>query len=239
MHRGPRGLVRQGPPRGAGATAGFQVLVTGLKTPPPPALLVQGQCPLQLGPGRWLWGEGFCLSLWAFTTNFCWDVQRDPRALLEARTGVGGRRPWTEGEVFVHVQGLPPECPASGGAGLLRCCLRAARAGRLGRHSPGPSPAHWDTAPWRLPATPNVRGARSDVPSQTQRREPTGAPGQAWGASAAAWLEALASRSPPQRPKGDGCYFHEVNVPEGQLWRWATEWTGQQQPSKSKHLHMV
>lgn len=216
-----------------------------MKTPPPPALLVQGQCPLQLGSGRRLWDEGFCFSLWPFTANFCWEVQRVPRALLEARTGVGGRGRWAEGEVFVHVQGLPPERPASGGAGLLRCCLRAARAGRLGRHSPGPSPrqrrdpAHQDTAPWRLPATPRVRGAWSDVPGQTQRAEPARAPGQAWGASAAAWLEALASWSPPQRPKGNGCYFHEVTVPEGQLWRWATEWTGRQLPSKNTHLHTL
>lgn len=245
MHRGPRGLALQGAPCGAIAPAGGQVLVAGLKAPPPPALLVQGQCPLQFGPARRLWGERFCLSLWAFTANFCWDVQRDPRALLEARTGVRGQGPSVEGEVFVHVQGLPPERPASGGAGLLRCCLRAARTGRLGRHSPGPSswqrrdPARCDTAPWQLPARPSVRGAWSDVPGQTPRRESAGVPGQAWRASAAAWLEALAPWSPPQRPEGNGCYFHEVTVPEGQLWRWATEWTGRQRPSENKRLHVL
>lgn len=179
MSEGPRGLILQGAPGGAGPALGGQVLTAVLKTPPPPALLIQGQCPLQPGPRRWLWGEVCCLSLWVFIADLCWNVQRDHWALLGAGTVVGGWGPWAGGQVFVCVWKLPLEHSAFRlqmpvDTGLLGSRLRAPQAGRLGWHSPGASP-HQRRQPGPLrrrllwaAAMPSVRDVQSGVPGEAE-----------------------------------------------------------------------
>lgn len=200
---GPGGAVLQGAPGGAGPILGGQVLAAGLETPPPPALLIQGQRPLQLGPRRGrLWGEGFCLNLWVLTAAVYW-------ALV-----VGGRGHGAEGEVFVCVQGAPQHSAyrpqTCVGGGLRGRRLRAPQAGGLGRHSPGD--ATTAAEPRRRRRLQGLSAAqrqgcavtcprRRNTEERTRLGSGSGLGRPSGGGARCCMAEALTSWSPPQGPK--------------------------------------